>query len=85
MDSAQLDASTHWAYYKTDTRRIRLLVFKNSEGWFYQVHDLDGGGECKNMPVPDWISGRTLAKQALENLVGEKVDILNWTPVSDKP
>jgi len=80
MDSAQLDAATHQAYYQSDTRRIKLLVFKNSEGWFYQVHDLDSG-EFKNTPVPDWISGRTFAKQALEQALGERVDNLSWNVI----
>lgn len=80
MDSAQFEAATHHAYYQTAKRRIRLLVFKNSEGWFYQLYDLDSR-EVKENPVTDWVSGRTFAKQALEISFGEKVDILDWNVI----
>ena len=82
MDSAQFDAATHQAYYNANKRRIRLLVYKNPAGWFYQLYDLDSR-ELKDTPVTDWMSGRTFAKQALENMVGEKVDILDWTVIAD--
>jgi len=86
MDTAQFDSATHQAYYKTDKHRIRLLVFRSPEspqGWFYQLCDLETK-KFDNVPVSDWVSGRTFAKQALANLVGERVEPLTWTVVPDK-
>ena len=87
MDASQFEDATHQAYYKTDRHRIRLLVFRSPEspqGWFYQLCDLDTN-KFDNFPVSDWVSGRTAAKQALDNLVGGKVEPVTWNLVQDNP